>query len=208
MPSLLPHDLCHGQSSSRWLPAVHPLSPDSLQFSLRFRHRGAVGAGCAAVILGSDSLDSLWDRPSGFHADSEPSKIPGHTKAGEWPTLHATSSMNICRMDICHSSQLCTLPPSFHSKHGVPPGQAMPHRTGSESCPSPRTQLKGPEKDQLVPPLPPVQAQPSIPSPEESEEESAFGHSPIYRDTAVCPVTGQVPSSASRPGSPHRHGGR
>ena len=157
---------------------------------------------------GSDSLDSLWDRPSGFHADSEPSKIPGHTKAGEWPTLHATSSMNICRMDICHSSQLCTLPPSFHSKHRVPPGQAMPHRTGSESCPSPRTQLKGPEKDQLVPPLPPVQAQPSIPSPEESEEESSFGHSPIYRDTAVCPVTGQVPSSASRPGSPHRHGGR
>ena len=114
MPSLLPHDLCHGQSSSRWLPAVHPLSPDSLQFSLRFRHRRAVGAGCAAVILGSDSLDSLWDRPSGFHADSEPSKIPGHTKAGEWPTLHATNSMNICRMDICHSSQLCTLPPSFH----------------------------------------------------------------------------------------------
>ena len=25
----------------------------------------------------SDSLDSLWDRPSGFHADSEASKTPG-----------------------------------------------------------------------------------------------------------------------------------
>ena len=26
MPSLLPHDLCHGRSSSRWLPATHQVS--------------------------------------------------------------------------------------------------------------------------------------------------------------------------------------
>ena len=35
MPSLLPHDLCHGQSSSRWLPA-----PDHLTCLLRNLYAG------------------------------------------------------------------------------------------------------------------------------------------------------------------------
>ena len=33
MPSLLPHDLCHGQSSSRWLPAVHGVTKSQTRLS-------------------------------------------------------------------------------------------------------------------------------------------------------------------------------
>ena len=33
MPSLPPHDLCHGQSSSRWLPALPPIFPSIRVFS-------------------------------------------------------------------------------------------------------------------------------------------------------------------------------
>ena len=41
MPSLLPHDLCHGRSSSRWLPAVIEFQLSNYRSSLNMQYAGS-----------------------------------------------------------------------------------------------------------------------------------------------------------------------
>ena len=41
MPSLLPHDLCHGRSSSRWLPAVIEFQLSYYRSSLNMQYAGS-----------------------------------------------------------------------------------------------------------------------------------------------------------------------
>ena len=42
MPSLLPHDLCHGRSASRWLPAVIEFQLSCYRSSLNMQYAGSL----------------------------------------------------------------------------------------------------------------------------------------------------------------------
>ena len=64
MPSLLPHDLCHGRSSSRWLPAV-------IEFQLSYTRSGKMMLW--KVLHSICNMHSICNKPA-------PGRSPGTTR--------------------------------------------------------------------------------------------------------------------------------
>ena len=63
MPSLLSHDLCHRQSSSRWLPAVQHHNSDDIDWIMKLENHQCIPKQVGEIWWGSKCLQSIKISP-------------------------------------------------------------------------------------------------------------------------------------------------
>lgn len=216
------HTLGQPSRQCQSFPTAHPQRSNhsALLFvvSSRISTRGVSGAApgqlqarrsCGLIPSLSAWFCPLHDQPRGLNEDPEVPKDSravnhSHTEAGKWPAFHIICSTNTCGVDSCHPSQPHSLPSFLQSGHGVPPSQqchAELHLSWV-SAPEPLSPKRPRESSQY--PLHSQHKHNEISQPqwdpEEEREETSFCHSLIHWTSTVCPVAGQDPSPATRPG--------
>lgn len=133
--------------------------------------------------------------------------MASHTEAGKRPTLYATGSINICRVDSCYPSQPHTLPSFLQSVHGVLLGQAMPRGAGSERVP-PQESLSSKDLREIHHHTAYLQHKQYHISQPHWQPEAVLPLSFLHLLRLYCVSCGWGrPSLVPRPGSPHWYSG-